>query len=150
MSESPLPDTRWEPTRPFWEAAARGELAIPRCAACGRLNWYPPERCRHCGGDELPWVAVSGRGTLFSWAVVRRALWRPFAGKVPYVTGLVALEEDPAVRIVTNVVNCTPEDLSPDMPVRAVFRPLAFAGSERRVVAPLFAPVPAPAPLSPP
>jgi len=67
----PLPDTDWEPTREFWQAAARHELVIPRCKSCGAWNWYPPERCRACDGAELPWTPVSGRGTLFSWAVVR-------------------------------------------------------------------------------
>ena len=49
-ADFPLPDTEWEGTRGFWEAAAREELAIPRCAACGRYQWYPHARCRACGG----------------------------------------------------------------------------------------------------
>ena len=32
-ADFPLPDTEWEGTRGFWEAAAREQLAIPRCAA---------------------------------------------------------------------------------------------------------------------
>jgi uncharacterized OB-fold protein len=80
-ADCPLPDTEWEGTRGFWEAAGREQLAIPRCAACRRYQWYPRERCRACGGGELPWTAVSGRGTLFSWAVVRRALVPAFAEK---------------------------------------------------------------------
>lgn len=139
-ADFPLPDTDWEPTRGFWAAAARGELAIPRCASCGRYAWYPPERCPRCGGGELPWTAVRGRGTLFSWAVVERALVKAFASRVPFVTGLVALEEDPAVRLVTNLVDCRPGDLRVDMPVRAVFRPLPFPDASREVVAPLFTP----------
>jgi len=142
LSEVPLPDTEWPLTRPFFAAAARGELAIPRCAGCRAWVWYPREECPRCGGSELPWTRVSGRGTLFSWAVVRRALWKPFADKVPYATGLVALEEDAAVRLVTTLVDCEPEELRVDMPVRAVFRPLAFRGARRQVVVPMFAPVP--------
>ncbi len=137
----PLPDPDFEPTRGFWEAAARGELAVPRCAACGQWNWYPRESCRDCGGRELPWTAVSGRGTLFSWAVVRRALVKPFADPLPFATGLVALDEDPAVRMVTRLVDCEPELLRIDMPMRVVFRPLVFSGVEGRVIAPLFTPM---------
>jgi uncharacterized OB-fold protein len=59
---------------------------------------------------------------------------------VPYVSGLVALEEDPAVRIVTNLVDCEPDDLQVDMPVRVVFRALSFPGSPREVRAPMFMP----------
>lgn len=137
---SAFPDTEWAPTREFWLAAARGELVIPRCAGCARYVWYPEERCPGCGGGDLPWEAVSGRGTLFSWALVERALFKPFRGKEPYVTGLVALEEDPAVRIVTNIVDCDPAELAIDMPVQVVFRDLEFSGDDRRVPAPFFSP----------
>jgi hypothetical protein len=138
----PLPDIEWVGTRGFWEAAAREELAIPCCAACQRYQWYPRERCRACGGGEMPWTPVSGRGTLFSWAVVRRALVSAFAEKVPYATGLVALSEDPAVRVVTNLVDCEFEALRAGLPVRAVFRPLVFPKLTQRVIAPMFTPAP--------
>ncbi len=108
-NDFPLPDTDWEPTREFWAAAARGELVIPRCQACGAYSWYPSPRCTVCGGESLEWAPMSGRGRLFSWAVVRHAFVEPFRSKVPYVTALVALEEDPAVRLVTNLVDCDPE-----------------------------------------
>lgn len=136
----PLPDLAWEPTRPFWEAAARGEVVIPRCAGCAAWIWYPQPRCPGCGGQELAWTAISGRGTLFSWAVVRRVFVPAFAGEVPYVTGLVSLAEDPAVRLVTRLVDCSPESLRVDLPVRVVFRPLCFAGRAEEVVAPFFRP----------
>ena len=139
-SDFPLPDTEWGPTREFWAAAARGELAIPRCAGCGAYQWYPAEACSRCGGTALPWASVSGRATLYSWAVVRRAWVRAFADRVPYVTGLVALEEDPAVRIVTILVDCDPEQLRIDMPMRVVFRPLTAGDSAREVPAPMFTP----------
>jgi uncharacterized OB-fold protein len=140
-ADFPLPDTEWPGTRGFWEAAAREQLAIPRCAGCARWVWYPQERCPACGAAELPWTPVGGRGTLFSWAVVRRALLSAFAGQVPYVTGLVALAEDPAVRLVTRLVDCEPEALRAELPVRVVFRPLVFPNVARRVIAPMFTPV---------
>ena len=136
----PLPDVAWEPTREFWAGAARGQLLITRCDACGRYVWYPEPPCRHCGGTRLTWAEVSGRGTLFSWSVVHYAWIPQFAAQLPFVTGLVALAEDPAVRIVTHVVDCVAEKLRCDMPVRAVFRPLTYPGVARQVVAPLFAP----------
>jgi uncharacterized OB-fold protein len=136
----PLPDLEWEPTREFWAAAARRELVIPRCADCGTWVWYPRESCAACQGSRMPWTPVSGRGHLFSWAVVRRALVKPFAGKVPYLTGLVALEEDPKVRLVTTLVDCAAEELRVDLPVRVVFRPLSFPDTSREVIAPLFRP----------
>ncbi|MGH7859070.1 MAG: Zn-ribbon domain-containing OB-fold protein, partial [Candidatus Binatia bacterium] len=106
----PLPDVRWEPTRPFWEGAARGELVLPRCDDCRRLVWYPDGACRRCGGLERKWVALSGRGRLFSWSLVRRAFIPQVASLVPFATGLVVPVEDEAVRLVTMIVDCAPEE----------------------------------------
>ena len=138
--EFPLPDVEWPPTREFWAAAARGELAVPRCDACRRYVWYPDGTCRSCGSQAATWTAVSGRGRLFSWSVVRRAFIPQLAADVPYVAGLVVIDEDPAVRIVTRIVDCEPAALRIDMPVQVVFRPLRFAGVRGEVTAPVFVP----------
>ena len=137
----PLPDVGWEPLQPFWAAAAESRLVIPRCARCGAWVWYPKPACRRCGGDDLPWTAVSGRGRLFTWSVVSHPFLPAFRDKVPFVTGLVALEEDPGVRLATEVVDCDPGSLSCDQPVEVTFRPLRFAGVEGTVMAPLWRPV---------
>jgi len=139
-SEFPLPDVDWPPTQEFWAAAARGELALPRCDTCRRWRWYPDATCRFCGSTSSTWTAVSGRGRLFSWSVVRRAFIPQLAADVPYVAGLVSIEEDPAVRIVTRIVDCEPAALRIDMPVQVVFRPLRFAGVRGEVTAPVFVP----------
>jgi uncharacterized OB-fold protein len=140
-ADFPLPDTDDALTAPFYAAAARSELAIPRCASCGAFVWYPEPACPHDGGT-LEWVPVSGRGTLFSWAVVERAFLPAFEDKVPFVTALVALAEDPAVRIPTYIVDVEPAALRADGPVEAVFRPLSFTTvPDRAVVVPMFRPV---------
>ena len=136
----PLPDTESEPTREFWAGAARGELLIPRCDGCGAYTWYPRGRCRGCGGEAFTWTPMSGRGRLFSWVVVHHAFLPQFASKVPFVSALVALDEDPAVRLVTQIVDGDPDDLSFDLPVRVVYRPLEFDGIDGAVIAPLFVP----------
>ena len=69
----PLPAPDDELTTPFWDAAARHQLAIPRCDGCGAWVWYPRPRCPACDGSALTWTPVSGRGRLFSWTVVRHA-----------------------------------------------------------------------------
>jgi len=140
MSEFPIPDAAFEPTRPFFEGAARGELLLPRCQDCGRFQWTPPERCRSCEGARLAWTATSGAGTLFSFAVVRRSLLREFAPLVPFATGIVSLAEDPSVRLVTRFVDCDPDALRIDLPVRAVFRPLGHPAAAWDLVVPFFAP----------
>jgi uncharacterized OB-fold protein len=133
----PLPDLDWEATRPYWDGAARGELVLPRCDACGQFVWYPR---RHCDGDALTWVPVSGTGTLFSWSVVRHPFLPQFRELVPFAPALVSLDDDPSVRIVTRIVDCDVDDLRADMPVEVVFRPLTFPGVAGDVTAPLFRP----------
>lgn len=141
MTAFPIPDVGFGPTRPFFEAAARGELRIPRCVGCRRFQWYPAERCRACGSRRLAWEATSGRGTVFSFAIVNRPLLREFAPLVPYATGIVTLAEDPALRLVTRFVDCDPACLRIDLPVRAVFRPLGYPQiAEWSLVVPLFTP----------
>ena len=139
-AEFPLPDVDWEPTREFFAGAARGELVLPRCDACGRYKWFPDGLCRFCWHGSHTWTRVSGQARLFSWTVVRRAFIPQLADRVPYVTGLVTIDEDPAVRLATFVVDCAPETLCMDMPMRVVFRPLRFAGVEGGVIAPVFTP----------
>jgi uncharacterized OB-fold protein len=141
-ADFPLPDVDWEPTREFWAGAARGVLRIPRCDSCARWMWYPEPPCRWCGGSGLTWHDVSGRGQLFSWSVVHYAWIPQVADRLPFVTGLVALAEDPAVRVVSYIVDCAPQSLRCDQPVHVVFRPLRYPGVERTVVAPLFTPTP--------
>jgi uncharacterized OB-fold protein len=137
----PLPDLADARTAEFFAGAARGELVIPKCDACAAFCWYPEDACPRCGGGAFTWTRVSGRGRLYSWAVVRRAFLPAFEEMVPFVTALVALDDDPAVRIVTYVVDCDPDALAADQPLEAVFRPLSFATVPGKAVpVPMFVP----------
>ena len=139
-TEFPHPDLEWEATAEFWSGAARSELRVPRCDRCARLHWYPTERCRHCKGEVFTWETMSGRGKLFSWVVVTHPFLPQFADLVPFVPALVALEEDPSVRIPTRMVDCDPTDLTFEMPVAVAFRSLEFTGVEGATLAPCFVP----------
>jgi uncharacterized OB-fold protein len=139
--EFPLPDVDDPLTAPFFAHAARRELAVPRCDDCGRYIWYPAGQCPGCAGSSLTWTVVSGRGTLFAWAVVERAFLPAFADQVPFVTGLIALEEDPFVRVVSYVVDADPDSLVAEQPLVADFRPLSFPTvPDKSVVVPMFTP----------
>ena len=134
----PLPDVAWPPARELWAGAERGELVLPRCDACARYVWYPDGACRFCGATARTWTPVSGRARLFSWSIVHRPFIPQLADLVPFVTALVTIEEDPAVRLATRIVDCDPARLRVDMAVRAVFRPLRFPGVPGEVMAPMF------------
>ena len=56
----------------FWEAAKRGHLAIQRCASCRRWNHAPGLLCPACGSDDMGFEDVSGKGSLFSWTIIKK------------------------------------------------------------------------------
>jgi hypothetical protein len=128
--EFPLPDLNEPLTGPFWEHAQRGVLAIPKTAG-GAWHWYPKT-------TDVEWVPVSGRGTVFSWTEVHQVFLPAFADQVPYLTGIVELEEDPSIRLATRFVDCDTIEIG--QPVEVTFRPLRFSTVEGEVQAPFFRP----------
>ena len=63
----PTPDTK-----PFWDAARRHELTLPRCRPCGSFFFFPRSVCPRCLSADVEWRQVSGRGTLHTFTVVHR------------------------------------------------------------------------------
>ena len=116
--DRPLPEIGDE-NRPFWEACARGELSLQRCAMCGRFRYPISPVCPRCGGAEFEWMPVSGRGRVFSYTVFHQVYHRGFQAAVPYNVALVQLEEGPFM--FSNVVGIPNEALRCDMPVTVVF-----------------------------
>ena len=92
--------------RAFWTGGGGGKLMIASCGDCGHLVHPPTDFCPACEGRGIEPKAVSGRGTIISLTVNHRA-WYPDL-PVPYVVALVALEEQPDVQLVTNIVGCDP------------------------------------------
>lgn len=121
VAERHLPDVAWPVAKPFWDGCRAGELRIPRCADCGRWVWYPSAACPGCGGGRHVWTPVSGRGRIFTWVRVHRAFLPGFTERVPYITALVALDEDPRVRLATMLRDVPAGGPVIDAPVAVVF-----------------------------
>jgi acetyl-CoA acetyltransferase len=66
-------------------------------------------------------AVVSGRATVAGFTVNHQQ-WLP-AFPPPYVVAVVALDEDPSVRLTTNIVGCDPADVAIGMRVRVIFEP---------------------------
>ena len=82
-------------------AEAGGVLRLQRCPACGSVPEFPRIACPRCFG-ELEWVDFSGRGTVYSFGVVRRPHHERFQPELPIVLAIVDLEE--GGRLISNVV----------------------------------------------
>jgi uncharacterized OB-fold protein len=109
-----------ELTRPFWEAARRHELVLPRCRQCGRYHFYPRELCPYCLSSNIEWVPASGRGYLYTYSIIHQPAHPAFAAEVPYAYAIVQLVE--GVMMPSNIVDCPiPDGLRIDMPLVAVF-----------------------------
>jgi hypothetical protein len=128
----PLPDLTDIRLAPFWEAAAKGELRLPRRTDGGGFDWYP-------SGADVEWVKLPGTGTLFTWSAVKRPLHPGYAGIAPYVAALVELDGAPGVRLVTRLLDA-PDGLAIGMPVAARFVDIGTPGPETGVMGPLFVP----------
>jgi uncharacterized OB-fold protein len=119
-SSKPLPrPISPEVTRPFWEAAKRHELVMPRCTTCDHLFFYPRSECPRCLSNHLEWVRVSGRGRLHTYTIVYQPANAAFRDDTPYIYAVVQLDEGP--RMVSNVVQCDLDAVKVDMPLEAIF-----------------------------
>src|SRR5688572_16746455 len=97
------PFTSW-----FWTSGADGVLRIQGCADCSALVHPPAPICPACGSRSSAPTEVSGGATVIG-CTVNAHPWHPELPP-PYSIAVVAIDEEPAVRLTTNVVGCDPAD----------------------------------------
>jgi uncharacterized protein len=130
----PVPSAR---TAFFWQGVDEGQLRILRCEDCGWYVHYPRPICTRCQGARLSPSPVSGRGALYAYTTVMQAFHPYFVDKLPYVLAVVELDEQPGLRLTTNLVDHDGVDLRVGLRVEVVFREVGEGGA----VLPLFRPV---------
>jgi acetyl-CoA acetyltransferase/uncharacterized OB-fold protein len=91
----------------YWTSGADGVLRMQCCADCDGVVYPPSAACHRCRGSRLEVRPVSGVGTVVAVTVNHQA-WRPGL-PVPYAIAVVALAEDPRVRLTARVVGAEPE-----------------------------------------
>jgi uncharacterized OB-fold protein len=106
VAPAPDPETGW-----YFEAARHGRLEILRCRACGTWIHYPQPRCPVCRGDDVAPAAVRGTGTVVSHTVTHFPPSPDFGGELPITLVMVELDEQPGLRVVTNLVDASPDDV---------------------------------------
>ena len=115
----PAPQVNDE-NRAFWTSGRDGELRIVRCNDCGYYIHPPSPRCPRCLGENVEPTPVSGRGRVYTYTVNQRA-WSPGL-EVPYVIAIVQLDEQGDLRLMTNIVGCSSDQVAIGMPVQVEFR----------------------------
>ena len=115
----PLPEFRPE-TKPFWDAAKEHRLVIPRSRETGEFFFYP--RALSPGedmSDDIEWVESEGRGKVWTFSIHHMGPSKAYKGEPPYVVALIEMEE--GVKMMSNVVDIDPHEVSIGMDVQVVF-----------------------------
>jgi uncharacterized OB-fold protein len=103
----------------FYDWCKQHELRFQRCRDCGTWRHVPRELCAACGSWQWEWARSNGRGRVFTWTVVARALHPAFQQNVPYAPTVIEMDE--GVRVLSELVDCRPDQLEIGMPVEVVF-----------------------------
>lgn len=110
--------TAWDPGLEADEESVR----LQECANCGHVRYPRATYCPECLSTDVTMRAISGQGTIWSYAVYHRAYDDAFADSLPYVVALVELDEGP--QLIGAVIETPADELAVGMPVMAVSRAL--------------------------
>jgi uncharacterized protein len=102
----------------FWTSGEDGVLRILHCRQCQFFIHPPSPICPQCLSPDVAPQSVSGRGRVESFTVNYQE-WIP--GSEPYVVAWVSLDEQPSVRLTTNVIDVELEDLAVGLEVEVSF-----------------------------
>ncbi len=114
----PLPHID-EENRPWWEALKRHELYLQKCRDCGAMRYYPRAQCPQCLSPRTEWIRSSGRGKVYTFTVTNQNQAPGFRESLPYVMAYVELDE--GLKMLTNIIDCRPEQVRIGMPVEVVY-----------------------------
>jgi acetyl-CoA acetyltransferase/uncharacterized OB-fold protein len=103
----------------FWSSGSDGKLRIAECENCKSLIHPPTPVCRYCRERKIGVRAVSGLATLIGFTVNERFSIPGLPA--PYIVAQVALNEDPRVRLTTNIVEANADDLTLGQQMEVVF-----------------------------
>ena len=106
-------------TRPYWDGANQHRLVCQQCSACKHVIFPPKPACPRCLESGLDWISVSGFGTVYSFCITRMNFVQGYAA--PYIVAWVTLDEHEDVRLNSNILECSLDEIHIGMPVEVVF-----------------------------
>lgn len=112
----PFPD---EDSRPYWEAARTHEFKLPKCQQCGHIAFPPRSVCPRCLSTSVDWAQLKGTGTIYTYCVMHDTFIRGM--DPPFVVAEVELDDQPGLRVTSNILDCPVTDVRIGMPVEITF-----------------------------
>jgi uncharacterized OB-fold protein/acyl dehydratase len=106
-------DNQW-----WWDGVNAGHFLIQRCEDCGVLRHPPRPMCGECQSVRFDSVPSTGQGTVYSYVVIHY----PEVPGYEYPLPVALVDLDDGIRFVSNVVDCSPDDVKIGMKVEAEIR----------------------------
>ena len=106
--------------KPFWDYVKQHELRVQKCTKCGELRYPVSPICPKCMSFKAEWVPLSGKGKVVSFIIVHRSRSPLFPPGTSFISAIIETAE--GLRMLSNVVECKPEDVKIGMPVEVVFQ----------------------------
>ncbi len=122
MSEIYEPPADNPETKAYWDGTREKKLMLQVCATTGKYQYPPRAASIHDLGAPVEWKQAAGTGTVYAASVHYVPGNKFMRDKVPYVVALIELDE--GVRVMSNVINCPPDDVHVGMKVTVTWQPL--------------------------
>ena len=97
------------------------------CANCGAKFFPPRQVCTECQSTEMTPHEFDGHGEIYSFSTVRQAPMGHEAA-VPYIVGIIKLDEGPLVE--AQITDVNPDDVKIGQRVEMVIRKLREYGED--------------------
>lgn len=104
----------------------RYRLIGTECISCG-TRYFPSRPICSCGSTDFKKYNLAERGEVITWTIITNSPVG-FEKYVPYVVALIELED--GIRILSQVVDVSPRDVTTGMKVEAVFRRVKEDGND--------------------
>lgn len=101
-----------------YRGMAERRLLINRCQTCGRWIYPLNPTCPECWSHEVRAEEVSGRGFVHAFTKLRHGSPIPDVDfSEPHPIAGIEFEEQPGLRYLATIVNCSLDDIEIGMPV---------------------------------
>lgn len=105
--------------RDFWTSGGTGVWQLPRCTTCRKFIHPGQPRCTVCLTETLVAESVTGLGTVYTFTISRYPWLEGW--ETPYVAAVIELDDQPALRVTSNIVGVDPNDVYIGMRVEVEF-----------------------------